>query len=136
MKTSTGSLVQSCCVVMATCLGVCQKLQQRRLQQESNQPFSSLSHTCWIQRRRRRVSSMNTGGRYPSHRWHMTHTRKPRLHLKVGLHLSAVCLHAGIFLIYFSVHIFEHLDHLTEEKSHLLLYYFCCIFFMFCFFMY
>lgn len=66
-RTSTSSLVQSCCVVMLMCLGVCQTQQPRRLQLESNPRFSSSSHTCWIQRRRRRASSTNTGGRYLAH---------------------------------------------------------------------
>lgn len=67
MRTSTGSLVPSWCVGMVMCLAACQRLQRRRLQQESNQRFSTLSHTCWIQRPRRRISLMNTGGRCLSH---------------------------------------------------------------------
>ncbi|XP_075947644.1 carbohydrate sulfotransferase 12-like isoform X4 [Anarhichas minor] len=62
-RTSTSSLALSCCVVMLTCQAVCQRQRRRRLQRESSRHFSSLSHTCWMQRPRGRVSSTNTGGR-------------------------------------------------------------------------
>lgn len=67
MRTSTGSLVPSWCVGMVMCLAACQRRQRRHLQQESNQRFSTLSHTYWIQRLRGRISLMNTGGRCLSH---------------------------------------------------------------------
>lgn len=62
-RTSTSSLVPSCCVVTVTSRRVCLKRQRRRSLLESNLRFSSLSATCWTLRRRRRISSMNTGDR-------------------------------------------------------------------------